>query len=179
MDQRAIRAAHYQQLCAKVDAFFARVQAKVGDQMQCASGCSSCCQSGLSVTEVEAEALADWWHTQSTDMHSAIVANIRQRLGNDNEQSCAALDPQGRCMVYQARPLVCRSHGLPVRMRDERSLPVVTACDLNFVATGPDAVASDLVLDQETLSRTLLAIHAGQSARVDLAELLLDFAQQQ
>jgi uncharacterized protein len=80
--------------------------------------------------------------------------------------------------VYNVRPMVCRSHGVPIRLRDERSLPVVTVCDLNFTTAGPAAVQADLILDQETLSRTLLAIHNGNTDRVDIAELLLDFAAQ-
>jgi uncharacterized protein len=178
MEPQDIRAMHYQQLCAKVDAFFARVQAREGAQMQCASGCSQCCQAGLSVTVAEAEALAQWWQAQAHDVHNAIIANIQHRLAASDNVACAALDANGRCMVYNARPIVCRSHGVPIRLRDARSLPVVTSCDLNFTAAGPAAVAAELILDQETLSRTLLAIHDGNTGRVDVAELLLDFAAQ-
>jgi uncharacterized protein len=178
MEPQDIRAANYKQLCDKVDAFFARVQARVGDQMQCASGCSQCCQSGLSVTMAEAEALAQWWQEQTTDVHNAITENIQRRLAMADNVYCAALDSEGKCMVYDARPIVCRSHGVPIRLRDERLLPVVTACELNFRLAGPGAVPADLILDQETLSRTLLAIHVGHADRVDVAELLLDFAAQ-
>jgi uncharacterized protein len=47
----------YRELCAKVDAFFARVQARHGDQMACRAGCDACCRTRLSVTAVEADEL--------------------------------------------------------------------------------------------------------------------------
>jgi hypothetical protein len=47
------------QLAAKVDAFFARVEARHGAAMECRSGCHDCCLPGLSCTGVEARALRE------------------------------------------------------------------------------------------------------------------------
>ena len=76
---------------------------------------------------------------------------------------------------------MCRSHGVPIRLRAPGSLPVIQACELNFTAHGPAAADADCVLDQATLSATLLAIdraHAEATGRepgerYDLAEVLL------
>jgi len=90
---------------------------------------------------------------------------------------CAALDANGRCSIYAARPIVCRSHGAPIRMHDARSLPVVTACSNNFTARGPAAADPDCIIDQETLSAMVLAVDrdaGGDGTRIDLAELLAD-----
>jgi hypothetical protein len=46
---------------------------------------------------------------------------------------------------------------------------VIDSCFRNFTATAPDP---DCVLDQTTLSALVLAVNAGNDARVDLAELL-------
>ena len=67
------------------------------------------------------------------------------------------------------------------------ALPVVEACHRNFTRTTPDP---DCVLDQATLSATLLAVDAAEAsapstaaagappppARIDLAGLLADLA---
>jgi len=98
-------------------------------------------------------------------------------------ERCAALDRDGRCKIYDARPLVCRSHGVPIRLR-QGGLPVVQACHRNFTQTTPDP---DCVLDQTTLSATLYAVAAAaaaaagrapqpQARRVELARLLADLA---
>ncbi|HEU0033486.1 MAG TPA: YkgJ family cysteine cluster protein [Kofleriaceae bacterium] len=150
------------ELQAKVDAFFTRVQARHGADMQCGTGCSDCCQVELTISGVEADAiraLAASWPAE------------RRRALAIRGPGCAALDDAGRCRIYEARPLVCRSHGAPIRMR-ERSLPVITACPRNFTHTEPDA---DCVLDQTTLSTLVLAVdrEAGHDgSRIALAELV-------
>jgi len=174
-----------EELARKVDAFFARVSVRHATDMQCATGCSDCCHVRLSVTAAEAAAIrghvTTWSPAQRRDLASAGPAD-----------RCAALDPAGRCKIYEARPLVCRSHGVPIRMR-AGGLPVIHACHRNFTHTQPDP---DCVLDQETLSALLLAVNAADAAdarpvtrgpepdepgarpgaRSDLAELLADLA---
>ena len=175
----------FDELARKVDAFFARVAERHGADMQCATGCSDCCRVRLTVTAVEAAAIrahvAGW------------PAEQRRNLADTGADSaCAALDAGGRCRIYPARPLVCRSHGVPIRMR-QGGLPVIQACHRNFTHTTADP---DCVLDQATLSATLLAVDAAQAAieaaaagadpsrpadrridqRIDLAALLADLA---
>lgn len=149
------------ELAAKVDAFFARVEARHGADMQCATGCSDCCHVRLTITRVEAEAVRTLVAGWTPDERAALA-----RQGPADR--CAALDPAtGRCRIYAARPLVCRSHGVPIRL-GERSLPVWSACFRNFHHTEPDP---DCILDQTTLSALLLAIN-GDPSRVDLAALI-------
>jgi hypothetical protein len=162
------------ELAAKIDAFFERVTARHGPDMQCHTGCSDCCHVRLTVTGVEAAAIravvAGW--------PDAGRARLRAVIAEAPADRCAALDASGRCAIYAARPVVCRSHGVPIRIR-ERSLPVVQACHRNFAARGPAGVDADCVLDQTTLSALTLAVDreaGGDGARHDLASLLGDVA---
>jgi len=96
---------------------------------------------------------------------------LRAHAATARPDRCAALDEGGRCLVYAARPIVCRSHGAPIRMRKD-SLPVIESCFRNFTKTEP---APDCVVDQETLSALVLAVDredGNDGSRVDLAELL-------
>jgi Fe-S-cluster containining protein len=161
----------YGELTAKIDAFFARVEARHRSDMRCDSGCSHCCHTRLSITAVEAQAIADELATWSPDARAALRANA---LASTNR--CAALDGNGRCMMYSVRPVVCRSHGAPIRLR-ENSLPVVQACRENFTARGPAAADPDCILDQTTLSAMVLAVDreaGGDGSRIELDQLLLD-----
>jgi Fe-S-cluster containining protein len=195
------------ELTRKVDAFFARVADRHGEAMQCTTGCSDCCHVRLTITGVEAMAIRDHvagWSierrrdlaaTGPSDRRSAIAGRGDGAAGTARDLPredlpreigrCAALDPAGRCRIYEARPLVCRSHGVPVRLR-QGALPVVQACHRNFTHTTPDP---DCVLDQATLSAMLYAIdaaeaHGGISGgpghepgdRVELAGLLAELA---
>ena len=148
------------ELTAKIDGFFARVEQRHGDDMQCQTGCSDCCHVRLSVTAVEADAIR------------ADLADHAITPGSDPAR-CAALDANGRCQIYEARPVVCRSHGVPIRL-SEGSLPVIRNCFRNFTRTAPDA---DCVLDQQTLSTLVLAVDRAAShdgARIDLAALIAE-----
>ena len=155
----------YPELAAKVDAFFARVEARHGSDLQCATGCSDCCHTRLTITGVEARAIGDELASWPAPRRAALAANAAQ-----STDRCAALDPGGRCLIYAVRPLVCRSHGAPIRLR-EGSLPVVRACFRNFPG-GPEHADPDCILDQQTLSALVLAVNGGDDSRVDLAELL-------
>lgn len=155
------------ELTAKVDAFFTRVEQRHGDDMQCTTGCSDCCHVRLTVTSAEAAAI----RAHLAALPPARRAALATSAAASPDDRCAALDAGGRCQIYAARPVVCRSHGAPIRMR-QGSLPVVQSCHRNFTRVTPDA---DCVLDQETLSALTLAVDraaGGDGTRVDLASLL-------
>ena len=155
------------ELNAKIDAFFTRVETRHGIDMQCATGCSDCCHARLTITGVEAAALRAEVASWPAHQRAALATNA----ATGPIDRCAALDPAGRCLVYAARPVVCRSHGSPIRMRID-SLPVVQSCYRNFTHTTPDP---DCVIDQETLSTLSLAVdraEGGDGTRIDLATLL-------
>jgi Fe-S-cluster containining protein len=157
----------YRELTAKVDAFFSRTFDRHGSDMRCGSGCADCCHTRLTVTQVEADAIR---------AHVAALADrdrltLVTRAAGADDGRCAALTDDDRCAIYPARPIVCRSHGAPIRMR-EGSLPVVRSCFRNFTTITPDP---DCILDQSTLSTLVLAVDrdaGGDGTRVDLAGLL-------
>jgi hypothetical protein len=160
----------YRDVASKVDSFFARVHQRYAGDMQCDSGCSDCCVVRLTITGVEAHEIQDFVAGWPAAKRAALAANV-----GASTSACAALDPAGRCLIYDARPMVCRSHGVPVRMRTPGSLPVVEACHRNFTEQGPAAVEPSCILDQTTLSALVLAAdretgHDG--SRIDLAKLL-------
>ena len=147
----------YRELAAKLDAFFERVQSRYGGAMQCRAGCSGCCRVRLSVTALEASVLREGL----AQLPEAERARLAERARRADTGACPALEADGRCAVYAWRPLVCRSHGVPVRFREPGGAASVSACELNFAqgAQLPE-VASDCVLDQTTVSTVLGALDA-------------------
>jgi Fe-S-cluster containining protein len=88
-------------------------------------------------------------------------------------QPCPALDPRtGACELYAARPLTCRSYGLPVRI-DREDLP---PCRLCFIgAERREIERSRVEIDPEGMEDRLLRrlLRAGEPAG---AETLVAFA---
>jgi len=146
-----------------------------GAEMQCATGCSDCCHVRLTITGVEAAAIRGYVATWSAERRALLGVTEHSTPA---EQRCAALDAAGRCRIYDARPLVCRSHGVPIRMQ-QGGLPVVQNCHRNFHRATPDP---DCILDQTTLSAMLLAVDTAErppgepARRIDLAGLLAELA---
>jgi Fe-S-cluster containining protein len=164
--------ARLDELTAKIDAFFARVHARFpdGDGVTCHAGCADCCHRRFSVTAIEAEAIAEALAALPVDRRRALADRAR----HGDERVCPALDPDGRCAVYAARPLICRSHGLPIRFAapdgpGPRALPVIDACPKNFAGRDLAALPADAVLDQTTVSTILGALDAARAAEIGRA----------
>lgn len=103
---------------AAVDAAARRLQKRHSERLQCGKGCSSCCVDGITVFEVEA-------------------ANIRVRhrellgKGKPHEKgACAFLDREGACRIYDDRPYVCRTQGLPLRWIEDADDSVIEYRDI-------------------------------------------------
>lgn len=90
-----------------VDEVAARVAEKNATRMVCRAGCAGCCTDGITVFEVEAARIR------------AAHATLLDEGEPHAEGACAFLDEQGRCRVYDERPYVCRTQGLPLRWIDE------------------------------------------------------------
>ena len=78
-------------------------------RLVCRKGCHDCCVEGLTVFEVEAENIR---------RHHA---KLLIEAGPYPEGACAFIDPSGACRIYEHRPYVCRTQGLPLRWVDQLS----------------------------------------------------------
>ena len=170
--------AHLDALFAKVEGFFAAAEAREGAAITCHAGCSDCYRR-FSVTALEAEVVSEGL----AGLTAARRAELSTRARDDTTTVCPALDEGGRCAIYAHRPVICRTHGLPIRFTEERagrSLPMLDACPKNFVGRDLAGVSPASVMDQTTLSTILGALdaaHADETGRprgerVGIVELL-------
>lgn len=87
---------------ARADALHVRHAAR----LQCRRGCHACCVEDLTVFEVEALRI----RTRAP----AVLGEAPHPPG-----ACAFLDATGSCRIYEHRPYVCRTQGLPLRWIDD------------------------------------------------------------
>lgn len=162
------------QLGIKVEAHVEGVTARHGARMSCARGCHACCQPGLTVGPAEAALIRT--ALEDPQRRQRVLEVARQNPWNGTR--CALLDADGACTIYDARPLVCRSHGVPQQVQDgdARRLDV---CELNFTDVALETLEARDVLDLDTLHTVLAVVHArfdpdGHEERVALtADALL------
>lgn len=103
--KRALRA-----LAARVDDFERAAVAR-GADLRCGSGCEACCHVSLSLAPLEADRVTDALGSLDAETLAALDAR-RSDPRVDAGRRCVMLGDDGRCAIYESRPLVCRSQGL-------------------------------------------------------------------
>ena len=78
------------------------------ERLRCGRGCCSCCVDGLTVHEIEANNI-------QRHHRGLLETGIPHQEG-----ACAFLNEEGACRIYEHRPYVCRTQGLPLRWIEQR-----------------------------------------------------------
>ncbi len=154
----------YRRFRQQVDVRIARLEAVHGEHLACRPGCCGCCVN-LTVFAVELYSIAGQW----------VEAGIGE-VAFDLRATCGWLD-EGLCRIYAARPIICRTHGLPVAIPNEADPEheEVSFCPLNFSRADTEryAFGPDNTLDLADLNEALCRINADfiEAARMDGVEL--------
>ena len=137
-------------------------------RLNCRRGCSACCVDDITVFEVEAE-------------------NIRRKypdlLENDLPREagkCAFLNEEGACRIYEARPYVCRTQGLPLRWLEEIEEEIYELrdiCPLNDAGEAVEELNEDdcwtIGEAEAELSEMQFKKDGGEMRRVRLRDLFI------
>ena len=128
------------------------------ERLHCRQGCTSCCVDDLTVFEVEAAHIREH--------HAGLLASGAPHP----EGACAFLDGEGACRIYEERPYVCRTQGLPLRWIEERNgleEELRDICPLNDAGEPIEEIRGEdcwtLGPTEERLARLELAERVGTS----------------
>ena len=144
--------ANYRTLVANVDALCERISAAYGSHINCAPGCDSCCRH-LTLFPVEAYALA----VAVNELPEPLRTELRAGDANTTPESPCPLLRKGVCLLYTARPLICRTHGLPILLETPDGKRV-DHCPRNF--QGLASLPGNAVIQLERLNETLASVNA-------------------
>ncbi|HOP41407.1 MAG TPA: YkgJ family cysteine cluster protein [Geobacteraceae bacterium] len=123
------------------------------DEIRCQKGCDSCCRH-FSVFWVEAVNLA----LAAKQLPEQKLSTLRNRAQSfENDAAVCPLLEDGACLLYDARPIICRTHGLPILSRNNET-HVIDFCPCNF--TTMESIPGNLVINLDLLNNTLAAINA-------------------
>jgi len=175
----------YGALIARIDGWAARARILHGERMQCREGCDGCCRRHLTVVPLEAQALAAAalalgnGERRGLDEH---LGSWDERFGDGVVEAPCPLLREGRCLLYAARPLICRTHGFPLRTRpsgdpDAEEPSSLVWCELNFGDADARPPDERGVLDIDRVNRALgavqeLARRGGSTRRVPIRDAL-------
>jgi len=142
---------NYQTLVSKVDELCAAVHREFTEQIFCRAGCSGCCRE-LTLFPVEAAALL----TALSALPREPAARIAAATAEGRTGSCPLL-ADGLCLVYANRPIICRTHGLPLLLKVAGESRV-DFCPENF--RGVPSLPGQAIINLELLNHALVAINA-------------------
>lgn len=142
---------NYYALRDRIDQKAAEVTHHLGEHMACRAGCDGCCRH-LEIFPVEAYALQLAAQKLSVSQRQAICHDDFQAT----DGPCPLL--QGHlCALYADRPLICRTHGLPLMLTTEAGSQQLDYCPLNFQQL--QQLPGEQILSIETVNQTLAAIN--------------------
>ncbi|RYZ95081.1 MAG: YkgJ family cysteine cluster protein [Proteobacteria bacterium] len=162
----------YGELQARVDEKFAEIHARYPAAFRCREGCHSCCKPNLTVNRLEAASIALFLRDRPE-----LIASLRELAAANpfRAKRCSFLNAAGACGIYEARPLVCRSHGAPIQFKEgggEDAMRLRDVCGLNFTGLDIGALPADAVFNLDTLN-TLLALLSSQAYGKDVSRVPL------
>jgi Fe-S-cluster containining protein len=154
----------YRKILERADRHFDDVFARQRQHLQCGRGCSFCCYGLFEIGAADIPLLAQGLQALDGRVRRGIVNRARRLLTEQRHPdlrecsaeekkaffdrtagaACPNLSRTGECLVYESRPLICRTFGLPIRDGDRY---IGDICDLNFTRAGQgdkDAAAWDL-----------------------------------
>lgn len=94
-----------------------------------------------------------------------VTTKVRTNQKPHGEEFCDFLNTDGECMIYDVRPVVCRSHGAPILVpRDDDPVPNSEielegdVCPLNFESSDLAKLPASDWIRLDTLNTILAAI---------------------
>lgn len=147
---------------AKVDAQIAAVEKSLADSglhLKCCKGCSGCCRDALTMSEAEA----------------AVIRKLYPNVGKLSPHAsgtCPFLDENGACRIYEARPYICRTHGLPMRWFEDAEELSDSTQDIDDMDETEDIEVRD-ICDLNAASIDVMTLAPEQCWNVGLPETQL------
>jgi Fe-S-cluster containining protein len=153
------------------------------DEVRCYKGCTDCCNAVFDVSYIEVKYILSLFEKLDAATRKEILdrAHIAQQewqkmVDSQGDPSllrikCPLLNTNGECECYQARPVNCRTYGVPTVINGEGHV-----CGLSGFVKGESYPTINLTRLQESLYQ--YSVEAGGevygSKRWPLAEILLN-----
>jgi uncharacterized protein len=155
---------NYQKLLHKVDEFSSRIIQRYRKNIRCGYGCSDCCQQNLNLLPLEYFFLKKGFSLLPEPMKKSVRNRAAQGLG---EYPPCLLLYQGACLLYERRPIICRTHGLPLFII-EGDITRRDCCPKNFTSYRLAILPQTDFLHLERLNTILTTINRVFASRTGI-----------
>lgn len=112
----------YKKIRNTIDGISDKLSNQFNPHMQCRKGCDLCCMD-YSILPVE-------FHFIQNELIKEEI-QIDDTVQNDKKNGCIFLKNHA-CTIYNHRPVICRTHGLPLLYTNDDYEWELSTCELNF-----------------------------------------------
>jgi Fe-S-cluster containining protein len=154
----------YGALLREVDGWFAGCMERHSSAMRCRSGCSECCRGLFDITLLDACYLKSGFDRLPEDVREHVTGRAIERvkglqelwpefaapyilnyrpdeeweelMPEEDGTPCSLLGADGKCLVYEYRPMTCRLNGVPL-VDVSSEVFFDEWCTLNFTRANP------------------------------------------
>lgn len=157
---------HFKDISDLIQIEFDRTLTKYGDKIKCRKGCSQCCSQIFRITQLDAAVIKAHLNELPIEVKNDLKKRAADYISNSDRKNisniskdeydvklkipCPALNEEGACMIYEARPIICRRFGPPVY--DYKNPGKLFACELNF-SNGEEIADNELIPRQTIIGK--------------------------
>ncbi|RKD88226.1 YkgJ family cysteine cluster protein [Mangrovibacterium diazotrophicum] len=134
----------YQRFIANVDKLTESLSSLHSKHMQCRKGCDLCCMN-YRIFPVE-------YFAVQQALSEKPVKTMESKDG-----SCVFLKDHA-CQIYEHRPFICRTHGLPLLYMNEDQWEL-SACELNFTEFDDEDFSAENTFPQDRFNSELFQLN--------------------
>ena len=136
---------NYKELCNYCDNFYKSIKRLYSSQMKCKRKCFKCCELHT-VCALEAYFMCNYLDKNNINLK-------KEDLGS----TYCALLKNDECILYPVRPLICRSHGVPMYFDNKNS--ILSSCIYNFKSVDWSCFPKNHVFDTYSVTQCLLKLN--------------------
>jgi len=138
----------YKELLKEIDQHAAFLENMHHKHIKCRNGCDLCCID-FSVFPVEFYFILNELKKNNFEPEKEV---------NSEDEICAFLKNH-TCTIYQQRPIMCRTHGLPLLYANDDGEWELSACELNFTEFNFDDFTMENTLPQDKYNSKLFLLN--------------------
>lgn len=140
----------YFKLRKNIDSATAKLAKKHHKHMECKAGCDLCCMD-YGILPVEFFSIVEELRANNFDK-----AELPPKP--ENNDSCVFLKNHV-CTIYQSRPVICRTHGLPLLFTNDEGEWQLSACELNFTQFNFEKFTTENTYPQDKYNSELFLLN--------------------
>lgn len=128
----------------------AKLEFQHSSHMKCKAGCDLCCMD-YGILPVEFFSILD-------ELKTGKFQKVALKETPEDENSCPFLQNHV-CAIYKSRPVICRTHGLPLLFTNEDGEWQLSACELNFTQFNFEKFTTENTYPQDKYNSKLFLLN--------------------